>query len=208
MRSPDPARRAAHAGAAEGRSGDKLGAATPEPRSGRWGWGRGPRPGGWGGAWSPREYARNWGRALGSRAHRGSPGGAERGGVGRGSNLRALLARSCPSRPFRADPSPAFRGHVAGMAWPRPVTPSPHPDLCPRGAGPGLGSVWTQSTRGRPWPLPPACPSARLSLAHVPPGLSRGWGDKRVPTGRRGRWSLGGQAPCFLKVRTVAFRRR
>lgn len=57
------------------------------------------------------------------------------------------------------------RGHVAGTAWPGAVTspPQPPPRPLPTPGRPDMGSVWTQSMRGRPWPLN-SCVSQRAPL--------------------------------------------
>ncbi|XP_040334348.1 cysteine-rich protein 2 isoform X2 [Herpailurus yagouaroundi] len=60
-----------------------------------------------------------------------------------------------------------------------------------------MGSVWTRSTRGRPWP-PNSCVSQRapsLGASSLRTLLRVKWDDKRVPTSMRGHWSPGGQVP-------------
>lgn len=151
----------------------QAGVATPGlARSGRLG-----RAGGGWGARPPREVEA-WSTLRNVDASSFSRGAAW-GGIGRGrtpgtrpaSFLRTCLRRTLvPLAPTAhgtsgvapsSDPSP----HSDGLGW---------SELRRSGtAGSNLGSVGTQSKRGRSWPLPPACPSALPSLASCSQSFAR-----------------------------------
>lgn len=115
--------------------------------------------------------------------------GTERGGVGVGG--AHALGASRALLPFTALPVDTWLAPSSDHP-PTSTSTSDH-----SGPGSDMGSVWTRSTRGRPWP-PNSCVSQRapsLGASSLRTLLRVKWDDKRVPTSMRGHWSPGGQVP-------------